>query len=154
MITWPVLTGLTLVLAGRWWLLRESIVDRLINGAIAAALCEHLLREAWFEQSLTRLLPGDDSDVVNIARQLSLGATVLAISHIYGIVELWAGTCTVHSGPRHRGGPGDRSGRVPARGHQQCHDRANRHSIRKCAGKHGAASFFQPSPPPPWSRCR
>ncbi|MBF6228841.1 hypothetical protein IU470_27550 [Nocardia abscessus] len=102
LITWPVLTGLTLVLAGRWWLMRDSIVDRLIDGALAAALLEHLLREAWFEQSLTRLLPGDDSDVVNIARQLSLGATVLAISHIYGIAELWAGADPAHTWRRQR----------------------------------------------------
>ncbi|MBF6340694.1 hypothetical protein IU450_33095 [Nocardia abscessus] len=102
LITWPVLTGLIFVLAGRWWLLRDSIVDRLINGAIAAAVFEHLLREAWFEQSLTWLLPGDDSDVVNLARQLSLGATVLAISHIYGIAELWAGADPAHTWRRQR----------------------------------------------------
>ncbi|WP_328406883.1 MAB_1171c family putative transporter [Nocardia sp. NBC_00403] len=97
LITWPVLTGMTLVLAGRWWLLRDSIIDRLINRALAAALIEHLLREAWFEQSLAWLLPGDDSDVVNIARQLSLGATVLAVSNIYGIAKLWAGADPAHT---------------------------------------------------------
>ncbi|MGY5209534.1 MAB_1171c family putative transporter [Nocardia gipuzkoensis] len=102
LITWPVLAGLTLVLAGRWWLLRDSIVDRLIDGALAAAVVEHLLREAWFEQFLTWLLPGDDSDVVNIARQLSLGATLLAISHIYGIAELWAGADPAHTWRRQR----------------------------------------------------
>lgn len=91
LLTWPVLTGLTLVLAGRWWLLRDSLVDRLINRALAAALCENLLRDAWFEQSLAWLLPGDDRDVVNIARQLSLGATLLTISNIYGFAKLWAG---------------------------------------------------------------
>ncbi|MFX0578695.1 MAB_1171c family putative transporter [Nocardia nepalensis] len=91
LITWPVLICMALVLAGRWWLLRDSFVDRLINRALAAGLCEYLLREAWFEQSLAWLLPGDDRDVVNIARQLSLGATVLAVSNIYGLVKLWAG---------------------------------------------------------------
>ncbi|WP_062993926.1 MAB_1171c family putative transporter [Nocardia anaemiae] len=102
LITWPVLTGLALVLAGRWWLLRDGIVDRLINRGLAAALAEHLLREAWFEQSLAWLLPGDDSDVVNIARQLSLGATVLAISNIYGIAKLWAGADPAHAWRRQR----------------------------------------------------
>lgn len=97
LITWPVLTGLALVLAGRWWLLRDSIVDRLINRGLTAALSEHLLREAWFEQSLAWLLPGDDSDVVNIARQLSLGATVLTVSNVYGIAKLWAGADPAHT---------------------------------------------------------
>ncbi|MEV0297654.1 MAB_1171c family putative transporter [Nocardia sp. NPDC050710] len=97
LIAWPVLTGITLVLAGRWWLLRDSIVDRLINRALTAGLFEHLLREAWFEQSLAWLLPGDDSDVVNIARQLSLGATVLTVSYIYGFAKLWAGADPAHT---------------------------------------------------------
>ncbi|WP_063050007.1 MAB_1171c family putative transporter [Nocardia arthritidis] len=101
-ITWPVLTGLTLVLAGRWWLLGDSVVDRLVNRALAAGICEHLLREAWFEQSLVWLLPGGDSDVVNLARQLSLGATVLAVSNIYGIAELWAGADPAHAWRRQR----------------------------------------------------
>lgn len=102
LITWPVLTGLTLVLAGRWWLLRDSLVDRLINRALAAALCENLLRDAWFEQSLAWLLPGDDSDVVNIARQLSLGATLLTISNIYGFAMLWAGADPANTWRRQR----------------------------------------------------
>ncbi|WP_039805317.1 MAB_1171c family putative transporter [Nocardia araoensis] len=102
LITWPVLTVLTSVLAGRWWLLRDSLVDRLINRALAAALVEHLLREAWFERSLAWLLPGDDSDVVNLARQLSLGATVLAVSYIYGIATLWAGADPAHTWRRQR----------------------------------------------------
>ncbi|WP_406237362.1 MAB_1171c family putative transporter [Nocardia sp. NBC_01009] len=102
LITWPVLTGMTLVLAGRWWLLRDSIIDRLINRGLAAALVENLLREAWFEQSLAWLLPGDDSDVVNIARQLSLGATVLTMSNIYGLAKLWAGADPAHTWRRQR----------------------------------------------------
>lgn len=102
LIAWPVLTGMTLVLAGRWWLLRDSIPDRLINRGLAAALSEHLLREAWFEQLLSWLLPGDDSDVVNIARQLSLGAIVLCISHVYGIAKLWAGADPAHTWRRQR----------------------------------------------------
>ncbi|MFI7668180.1 MAB_1171c family putative transporter [Nocardia sp. NPDC049526] len=102
LITWPVLTGMTLVLAGRWWLLRDGIVDRLINRALAAALFENLLQEAWFEQSLAWLLPGDDSDVVNIAGQLSLGAAVLTISNIYGIAKLWAGADPAHTWRRQR----------------------------------------------------
>ncbi|WP_067478393.1 hypothetical protein [Nocardia amamiensis] len=97
LIAWPVLTCLMLVLAGRWWLLRDSIVDRLINRALTATICEHLLQEAWFEQSLAWLLPGDDSDVVNIARQLSLGATVFSISNVYGIAKLWAGADPAHT---------------------------------------------------------
>ncbi|WP_433629152.1 MAB_1171c family putative transporter [Nocardia sp. CA-120079] len=102
LITWPVLIGMTLALVGRWWLLRDSIVDRLINRGLAASLFEQLLREAWFEKSLAWLLPGDDSDVVNIARQLSLGATVLTISHIYGVAKLWAGADPAHTWRRQR----------------------------------------------------
>ncbi|MEV6389316.1 MAB_1171c family putative transporter [Nocardia xishanensis] len=102
LITLPVLTGIALVLAGRWWLLRDSIVDRLINRALAACLFENLLRETWFQQSLARLLPGDDSDVVNIARQLSLGATILTISHVYGVAKLWAGADPAHTWRRQR----------------------------------------------------
>ncbi|MEU2042432.1 MAB_1171c family putative transporter [Nocardia niwae] len=102
LITWPVLTGIALVLAGRSWLLRDSIVDRLVNLGLAGALAEHLLREAWFEQALAWLLPGDDSDVVNIARQLSLGATVWAVSNIYGIARLWAGADPAHAWRRQR----------------------------------------------------
>ncbi|MEV6432849.1 MAB_1171c family putative transporter [Nocardia sp. NPDC051463] len=97
LITLPVLAGMTLVLAGRWWLLRDSIVDRLINRGLVAALLENLLREGWFEQSLAWLLPGDDSDVVNIARQLSLGATLLTMSNIYGLAKLWAGADPAHT---------------------------------------------------------
>ncbi|WP_040781911.1 MAB_1171c family putative transporter [Nocardia pneumoniae] len=102
LIVWPVLTALTVVLAGRWWLLRDSVVDRLINRGLAAGIAEHLLRAAWFEQALARLLPGDDSDVVNLARQLSLGATVLTISNIYGIATLWAGADPAHTWRRQR----------------------------------------------------
>ncbi|MEV0028345.1 MAB_1171c family putative transporter [Nocardia sp. NPDC050793] len=97
LIIWPALTGLALVLAGRWWLLRDSLVDRLINRALATALAEHLLREAWFQQSLAWLLPGDDSDVMNIAGQLSLGAVLLTISNIYGIAKLWEGADPAHT---------------------------------------------------------
>jgi hypothetical protein len=101
-ITWPVLAGLTSVLAGRWWLLGDSVVDRLVNRALAAGICEHLLREARFEQALVWLLPGGDSDVVNLARQLSLGATVWAVSNIYGIAELWAGADPAQTWRRQR----------------------------------------------------
>ncbi|WP_067478400.1 MAB_1171c family putative transporter [Nocardia amamiensis] len=97
LIAWPVLTGIALVLAGRFWLLRDSDVDRLLNRALAAALFALLLREAWFEQSLTWLLPGDDSDVVNIARLLSVGAILLAVSNVYGIAKLWAGADPAHT---------------------------------------------------------
>ncbi|MGV9612882.1 MAB_1171c family putative transporter [Nocardia xishanensis] len=97
LITLPVLIGLTLVLAGRFWLLRDSVVDRLINRALAATLFANLLQEAWFEQSLAWLLPGDDSDVVNIARQLSLGVAVLTISHVYAVAKLWAGADPAHT---------------------------------------------------------
>ncbi|WP_067835398.1 MAB_1171c family putative transporter [Nocardia lijiangensis] len=97
LITWPVLTGIALALAGRWWLLRDSIIDRLINRGLAATLFANLLQEAWFEQSLAWLLPGDDSDVVNIARQLALGATTLTISHVYAVAKLWAGADPAHT---------------------------------------------------------
>ncbi|MEU1998047.1 MAB_1171c family putative transporter [Nocardia gamkensis] len=80
----------------------DSVVDRLVNRALAAGICEHLLREARFEQALVWLLPGGDSDVVNLARQLSLGATVLAVSNIYGIAELWAGADPARTWRRQR----------------------------------------------------
>ncbi|WP_435590592.1 MAB_1171c family putative transporter [Nocardia sp. bgisy118] len=72
-------------------LLRDTVVDRLINRALAAGLVGMLLRESWFEQALTSALPGDEDTVVNLARQLSFGAILLVVSDIYGIAKLWDG---------------------------------------------------------------
>ncbi|WP_431953480.1 MAB_1171c family putative transporter [Nocardia lijiangensis] len=90
-LTVPMIVGIVLTLIGRWLLLRDTIVDRLINRAIAASLVGMLLRESWFEQALTSALPGDDDTVVNLARQLSFGAILLIVSNIYGIAKLWDG---------------------------------------------------------------
>ncbi|MEU2257167.1 MAB_1171c family putative transporter [Nocardia xishanensis] len=90
-LTVPVIVGIVLTLIGRWLLLRDTIIDRLINRAIAASLVGMLLRESWFEHALTWALPGDDDIVVNLARQLSFGAILLIVSNLYGIAKLWDG---------------------------------------------------------------
>lgn len=101
-LAWPVLAGVSIVLAGRWWLLRDNDVDRLINRALSAALAGLLLREGWFEHLLTLLLPFSDADTVNVARQLSFGAILLTVSGIYGIAQLWAGADTEQIWQRQR----------------------------------------------------
>ncbi|MCP2317536.1 hypothetical protein APR12_002882 [Nocardia amikacinitolerans] len=90
-LTVPMIAGIVLTMIGRWSLLRDTIVDRLINRAIGASLVGMLLRESWFEQALTSALPGDDDTVVHLARQLSFGAILLIVSNIYGIAKLWDG---------------------------------------------------------------
>ena len=91
LIAWPVLIAVSLIALGRWWLLNDSQVDRLINRALTAALIGLLLREVEVEHLLTLVLPFDDADLVNLARQISFGFILLTISHIYGIAQLWAG---------------------------------------------------------------
>lgn len=88
---WPVIVAVSLVLVGRYRFLREGDIDRFINRTLAAAFAVLLLRESWFEYLLTLALPFHDSDVINIARQLSFGAILLTVSGIYGIAKLWAG---------------------------------------------------------------
>ncbi|MFD6401172.1 MAB_1171c family putative transporter [Nocardia sp. NPDC060249] len=101
-LAWPMLVGIAVVLIGRWRFLRESDVDRLINRALAAALCGLLLREAWFETSLAWALPFDDHHTVNFARQLSLAAILLIVANLTGIAQLWAGADPDRTWPRQR----------------------------------------------------
>ncbi|CAM4378818.1 MAB_1171c family putative transporter [Nocardia ninae] len=101
-IAWPVLGLLSLITVGRWWLLNDDHVDRLINRALAAALLGLLLRESSMERLLTQLLPFDDADVVNIARQLSFGCILLTVGPIYGIARLWGGADPDQTGRRQR----------------------------------------------------
>ncbi|MGX1778585.1 MAB_1171c family putative transporter [Nocardia brasiliensis] len=101
-IAWPVLVLLFLITAGRWWLLTDDHVDRLINRALAAALVGLLLRESSVERLLIELLPFDDVDVVHIARQLSFGCILLTVGAIYGIARLWGGADPDQTGCRQR----------------------------------------------------
>ncbi|MGW6425209.1 MAB_1171c family putative transporter [Nocardia sp. NPDC055053] len=87
----PIIVGIFATLTGRALLLNETTVDRLINRAIAAALVGMLLRESWVEHALAWMLPGDDDNVVNLARQMSHGPVLLIVSSLYGIAKLWGG---------------------------------------------------------------
>ncbi|GGK68649.1 MAB_1171c family putative transporter [Nocardia camponoti] len=91
LLAWPALALVTVVLLGRWWLLSDSEGDRLIDRALTAALVGLLLRERLVEQMLVDILPFPDSDVVNVARQLSFGGILLCVAAIYGLAQLWAG---------------------------------------------------------------
>lgn len=103
-LAWPVLALIAAVVAGRWWLLRESNIDRLINRAILAALIGLLLREGTVEQLLAEVFRAADRvEVVNLARQLSFGAILLTVAYIYGIAKLWAGTEPAGTWQRQRG---------------------------------------------------
>ncbi|WP_280404859.1 MAB_1171c family putative transporter [Nocardia brasiliensis] len=101
-IAWPVLILLAAVTLGRWRLLNHSPVDRLINRALIVALVGLLLREAWFEDLLARLLPFGDADTVQFARQLSFGCIVLTVTYIYNIVQLWGGADPARTWQRQR----------------------------------------------------
>ncbi|MGY4102027.1 MAB_1171c family putative transporter [Nocardia sp. R16R-3T] len=101
-IAWPVLALIALITAGRWWLLRNGDTNRLINRALTAALVGLLLREARVQKLLVVLLPFDDANVVNVARQLSFGFIVLTVSCIYGIAQLWAGADPAQTWRRQR----------------------------------------------------
>ncbi len=90
-VAWPVLFLLALVTIGRWWLLRERDVDRLVNRAITAALVGLLLRETWVQYLLVLALPIPDRDVIQLANQGVLAAIVLCVACIYGLAQLWAG---------------------------------------------------------------
>ncbi|WP_194829269.1 MAB_1171c family putative transporter [Nocardia sp. XZ_19_231] len=89
------LVGVAVILLGRRRFLGDSDVDRLINRALAAALCGLLLHNRWFaasfEQSLAWLLPFAARQTVNLAEQLALGAIVLIVANLTGIAQLWAG---------------------------------------------------------------
>uniref|UniRef100_UPI003F499FD3 MAB_1171c family putative transporter n=1 Tax=Nocardia suismassiliense TaxID=2077092 RepID=UPI003F499FD3 len=102
-IAWPILLLIAAITAGRWWLLRDGHVDRLINRALTAALCGLLLRENAVQQLLARLLPFDDTDTINLARQLSFGCILLTVAGIYGIAKLWAGADPAQTWRRQRG---------------------------------------------------
>ncbi|TDP28219.1 MAB_1171c family putative transporter [Nocardia ignorata] len=82
---------LTLVTIGRWWLLRERDVDRLVNRAITAALPALLLRGTWVQYLLVLALPIPDKDVIQLDNQGVLAAIVLCVVCIYGLAQLWAG---------------------------------------------------------------
>ncbi|MGF0320631.1 MAB_1171c family putative transporter [Nocardia fluminea] len=90
-VAWPVLFLLALVSIGRWWLLRERDVDRLLNRALTAALVGLLLRETWVQYLLVLALPIPDNDVIQIANQGVLAAIVLTVAGIYGLAQLWSG---------------------------------------------------------------
>ncbi|MET8427836.1 MAB_1171c family putative transporter [Nocardia sp. NPDC004860] len=101
-IAWPVLTAITLIIAGRLWLLNESHVDRLINRAMIAGWTGLVLREAWFEHGLDRALPFDHDVTIQLARQLSFGSIVISITYIWGIVAMWGGDDPKHTWYRQR----------------------------------------------------
>ncbi|WP_280385884.1 MAB_1171c family putative transporter [Nocardia wallacei] len=89
---WPALVAVIAITGGRWWLLNDKVVDRLINRAMLAGISGLLLREAWFEHLLTQIVWfASDTDVLQLCRQLSFGSILLSVSYVYGIAKLWEG---------------------------------------------------------------
>ncbi|MBF6376873.1 MAB_1171c family putative transporter [Nocardia farcinica] len=92
LLAWPVLFAVTAITAGRWWLLGDKVVDRLINRALLAAIAGLLMREAWAEDLAARLVWFvGDAEMVQLCRQASFGAILVSVSYIYGIAKLWDG---------------------------------------------------------------
>ncbi|WP_280370777.1 MAB_1171c family putative transporter [Nocardia wallacei] len=103
-IAWPALAAVVVITAGRWWLLHDKIIDRLINRALLAGISGFLLREAWFEHLATKIVWfASDTDVVQLCRQLSFGSILLSVSAIYGIAKLWDGADPGSTWRRQRG---------------------------------------------------
>ncbi|WP_280489933.1 MAB_1171c family putative transporter [Nocardia carnea] len=102
LIAWPVLVALILVLAGRWWLLRDTDVQRLANRALTAAVAALLLREGSVQKLLAAILPFEASDTINVARQISFGGILLTVTGIYGIAKLWSGASPEQTWQRQR----------------------------------------------------
>ncbi|MFC9999635.1 MAB_1171c family putative transporter [Nocardia sp. NPDC127526] len=90
-IAWPALIVSALIILGRYRLLNDSPVDKLINHALVAGYSGLLLREAWFEKLVAAALPIDDAYTIQFLRQLSFGSIVWSIAGVYGIVKLWGG---------------------------------------------------------------
>lgn len=102
LIAWPVHIGLMLILVGRWWLLRDTDVHRLINRSLTAALAALLLREGTVQHLLAAVLPFAASDTINVARQVSFGGILLTVTNIYGIAKLWSGAFPSQTWQRQR----------------------------------------------------
>jgi hypothetical protein len=78
-VAWPVIGFVAAVLAGRWLLVRDTIVDKLLNQLFLWGLLSLLLYRCT-------MTPG----IASLAHQLSLGCTVMASMCLQGIVRIWA----------------------------------------------------------------
>ncbi|MEU6829478.1 MAB_1171c family putative transporter [Nocardia beijingensis] len=78
-IAWPVIGFVATVLAGRWLLVRDTTVDRLLNQLFGWGVLSLLLYRC-------DMTPG----IASLAHQFSLGCTVMASMCLQGIVRVWA----------------------------------------------------------------
>ena len=78
-VAWPVIGFVAAVLAGRWLLVRDTPVDKLLNRLFLWGLLSLLLYRCT-------MTPG----IASLAHQLSLGCTVMASMCLQGIVRIWA----------------------------------------------------------------
>jgi hypothetical protein len=78
-VAWPVIGFVAAVLAGRCLLVRETVVDKLLNQLFLWGLLSLLLYRCT-------MTPG----IASLAHQLSLGCTVMASMCLQGIVRIWA----------------------------------------------------------------
>ncbi|MFI9633098.1 MAB_1171c family putative transporter [Nocardia sp. NPDC051929] len=78
-IAWPVVGFVAAVFAGRWLLVRDTIVDRLLNKLFGWGLLSLLLYRCG-------MTPG----IASLAHQLALGCTVMSSMCLQGIVRIWA----------------------------------------------------------------
>ncbi|WP_280260161.1 MAB_1171c family putative transporter [Nocardia abscessus] len=78
-VAWPVIGFVAAVLAGRWLLVRDTPVDKLLNQLFLWGLLSLLLYRCT-------MTPG----IASLAHQLSLGCTVMASMCLQGIVRIWA----------------------------------------------------------------
>ncbi|WP_039799764.1 MAB_1171c family putative transporter [Nocardia araoensis] len=78
-VAWPIIGFVAAVAAGRWLLVRDTIVDRLLNQLFGWGVLSLLLYRC-------DLTPG----IASLAHQLSLGCTVMSSMCLQGIVRIWA----------------------------------------------------------------
>lgn len=103
LVAQPLLCAICVIIVGRWWLMRESQLDRLVNQAILVAFVGFLLRDTAITHLLTGTLPvADAAQVAVLARELSLGAILVTVAYVYGIVRLWAGADPTSTWQRQR----------------------------------------------------
>ncbi|MGK8490110.1 MAB_1171c family putative transporter [Nocardia asiatica] len=78
-VAWPVIGFVAAVLVGRWLLVRDTAVDKLLNQLFAWGLLSLLLYRCT-------MTPG----IASLAHQLALGCTVMSSMCLQGIVRIWA----------------------------------------------------------------
>lgn len=87
----PVIVVVALITAARWIMVRDSVVDHLINRSLTWALAGLLLHERG-------VAPG----IASWLHQFSLGCILFTLSGVYGIAALWGGADEASARPRQR----------------------------------------------------